>query len=253
MDDDLNPLIWDAATKAASRRLLPSQTTPGGQQKQIAPKGGFFNPATLTPDYDEPEFIQFDPPPKTLPEYSTLTTSNGRTLQHIPTIKGSPIWERLPNEPLPYYHAFTCFRDQDNPRVLRQVATLLRGDPEVVQIISDMWHWHLRTQAYDQYAKALQERTRAQKIVFMETEHSSIARNLLTKAQEALANLTAEDLTPALALELIKTGTQLERLANKLPPNAPEPEPKDKQDNQTNLQVNGGQVQVNFVEDWRSN
>jgi hypothetical protein len=253
--EDPNPLIWDQATKAMHRRLVERTALPAtanGHQLEDQRINGFFDPSTLTPEHDEPQFIEFDPPPADAALYSTLsTTSNGR-LSHIPTVKGSPIWERLPQEPLPFYHAYTYYRDQDNPRSLKDVATALRGDPEVVYILSRLWHWDARSRAYDQYVNSLKERTRAQRIVLMETEHSEIARKLLSKAKASLETLTPEDLTPALMLELIKTGTGLERLANRLPKDAPEEDKQDKRSHDTNVQVNGEQVVVNFLEDWRS-
>jgi len=195
---------------------------------------GYYDPKTLTAEYTMPELVKV-----------SWTTG-------VPLVKGIPIWERLPNEPIAYYKAFEHFREQHSPRLLHKTARNFGADPEVVEIVSELWLWNQRVECYDQFSSILLEQERAKKIVVMESEHTKVADKLFQKTQEALDNLDPDDLNPAQILAFLRSATELQRLALGLPKDEPKDTNKESTPNNPNINVSGDKVQINFDPNWQS-
>lgn len=196
---------------------------------------GYYDPPTLTEEYEAPVLIQ-------------ISHHTG-----VPIVHGKPFWERLPNEDIDLYDLFSHFRDQDAPRLLQHTAENFNVEPEVVEVVSQLWAWPERVETYDGYASLLAEKERARRIVVMEGTQTKVARKLFQQAQEILDSFTPGDYTPAQAVTLLKEAVALERLANKLPREEPMEvydKKNQKGDPKINLSGEGQKVQINFTKDW---
>lgn len=205
---------------------------------------GYYNPITLSPEYPAPELIP-------------ITYQD-----QIPTVKGNPFWERLPDEPPSYYHAFANFRDQpDNypqapVRLISRTAQHLDIDPEVMESVAQTWLWNERVQSYEDYADVLVQKARAKKIVVMENKHSAIADKLLEKAEEALEGQDLEKVSPFVIMEWMKAAVAMKRISLRVSPDQADDGEAHKQNgkNPQGIELSGEnqKVQIVFNKDWQS-
>ena len=206
---------------------------------------GYYNPPSLSPEYPAPELVSIS--------YT----------DQIPTVKGLPFWERLPDEPPSYYQAFAHFRDQpDNypqtpVRLISRTASHLDIDPEVMESVAQTWLWDQRVQSYEDYADVLVQRARAKKIVVMESEHSRIADKFLEKAEEALDQQDLEKVSPFVIMEWAKAAVAMKRLSHRVSPEEADDGSnhlKDKNQNPGAIELSGEnqKVQIVFNKDWQS-
>lgn len=121
-------------------------------------------------------------------------------------------WERQKGEGEKAYEAFLVYRDMGPERSTRAVAQKLGKSVSLIQRWSRDKDWQERVRAYENdLDRAARKKALADRKA-MTDRHISIAMQLQKKALEALAGLSAEDMTPKDIKEYIKMATDLERL-----------------------------------------
>lgn len=121
-------------------------------------------------------------------------------------------WERQKGESEKAYEAFLVYRDMGPERSTRAVAQKLGKSVSLIQRWSRDKDWQERVRAYENdLDRAARKKALADRKA-MTDRHISIAMQLQKKALEALAGLSAEDMTPKDIKEYIKMATDLERL-----------------------------------------
>lgn len=243
----MDSLRWHPATLQSTKALvratvpaLPQESSSDEEQTDLVVRSNetkrllaYYDPTTLDGEQQ--------------PRLQTVDWTHD-----VPTVNGIPVWERLPNEPDDYYQAFTLYRDQQSPRLIKMVAEEMDGDPEVVLLVSKLWLWEDRAKARDGYKDAKMEADRAAEVVVMKSSHGTLARKLLNKAKEAVDDLDTEKLSPYQLVEVIKLATVLERLSLDLPAGGPEARDSQRTNDGMELKVEGDKVQINLDPNWRS-
>lgn len=160
------------------------------------------------------------------------------------TPDGVPFWERLDNEPVPYYEYFKSFRDDtyikslqtDNgnntkvgsfvsksvgARLLTRVANRVCVDRQILKTVSELYHWRLRAEAYDTFNKGELEKLRSAEVQYMQNKHMAAAEYIFDKSLKWLEQ-NHEELNPNSALQWFQTAVELHRLSLGLPKDKPE-------------------------------
>ena len=170
------------------------------------------------------------------------------------TTGGLPFWERLENEPLEYYNIFKAYREDTyikalteqayeksqalqkesegrsvlNPhsrraaRSLYSVADRMGVDRVTLRTLSQLYHWHLRAKAYDQFNERQLSIIKDAELQHMHNTHLTAARKIFDKCMDFLDNPdNLKELNPKTALEWFQTAVELERLSLGLPKDKP--------------------------------
>lgn len=146
----------------------------------------------------------------------------------MPTIDGTPIWDRLSGETIPYFNAFKVYRDlvlTTRRRSIVAAAEKLGVAPRLLTTLSKVWHWQIRTQAFDQYRKQEEDIERAYRADMVDSrlfkKSTKLLEGLFTYVEE-----NQDRLNPKVANDLIKTLVPILRVSVGLPSNAPKEEIK---------------------------
>lgn len=140
-----------------------------------------------------------------------------------PTINGVPVWERQEWERIDYYNLFKLFRDMryafynesDALLTNRSLATLSKATQvpaNLLLYLSQVYHWRLRSELYDSWMYAMQQRRAAVKTSLMLDRHTKISQALIQRAFSCLQQ-QADKMSPKEALEMLKLGLAYERIS----------------------------------------
>ena len=130
-------------------------------------------------------------------------------------------WERQKGESDKAFEAFSIYRDMGADRSLRAVGQKLGKSRALMERWSVSYKWLERVRAYE---NELEKEAREQAIKDrkeMIRRHIGFAKLMQKKAQDALRELSVEDMSPKEIREYIKLATDLERLTRSLENDAP--------------------------------
>lgn len=170
--------------------------------------------------------------------YVPITYNEG-----FPTLPdGSPFWSQLDFEPLLAYKAFEVYLGQasngfrsvydlmghiqdQNTTIASELSPLTSRD---LIDLSHLYYWSFRSRAYDLYSMVLRRKERERRALSVENYHYQKAEGLLRKVFEVMEkvdddgdNEFFETMTPKVAVELMKTLMQVQRVSVGLPANGP--------------------------------
>ena len=155
-------------------------------------------------------------------------------IEHIdstPTIKGMPVWDRLPGERVDFYNVFKLYRDSRYflldtgeyaivNRTLAGLARQLSIPGVILSYISKLYSWKTRCVLYDQYMETEMQKRRVQNEVLLRNDHLYMAQKLCKKAYDFLdKNFTK--LAPKEALQALELGIKYSRISIGLLPDKP--------------------------------
>ncbi|MFI3171094.1 MAG: hypothetical protein R3Y58_01795 [Eubacteriales bacterium] len=146
-----------------------------------------------------------------------------REIDGFPTVDGTPVWERLDNEPLLYYNAFKLYREMRYAyydtsdalvvnRSLFVLAKAIRVPLKTLNHLAMLYQWSLRVEFYDMWMSAVQERRAGIKQKLALDRHAQLSKQLTNKAFSYLTK-TIDKMSAKDALEMLKLGLQYERLS----------------------------------------
>lgn len=144
-------------------------------------------------------------------------------LEGMPTIYGTPIWEKLDGESVEYYELFKRYRSLLDNKGLRSIHKLAAesGVPIInLELLRQAHFWQLRVSAFDVYRKKERE-------YMMDFYRDEVQEKHRLKASELFGICTkyvtdnTQLLTPKSALEWAKLAVELERISVGLQPNKP--------------------------------
>lgn len=161
----------------------------------------------------------------------------------FPTLPdGKPFWSQLDFEPLLAYKAFKVYIEQASNGFRRvydlkdhiqdqDTTTAIELSPLTSKDLMDLSHlyyWGFRAKAYDLYSIVLRRKEREQRALSVENYHYQKAESLLERVFEIMEktdddgdNEFFETMTPKVAVELMKTLMQVQRVSVGLPANGP--------------------------------
>lgn len=140
-----------------------------------------------------------------------------------PTIGGIPLWERLDGEPVPYYNLFKQYREMKYIQGSRAIAKLADSSGMIgrhLNALARVYHWQLRTRAFDRFKEYEKQLARQQQVDQLETKHAKYANMMLEQAVNYLDN-HPEQLSPKTAIQLAELAMRAGRLALGLNPDKP--------------------------------
>lgn len=146
----------------------------------------------------------------------------------FPTVANTaiPFWERLPNEPITAFSAFSYYLAQERGRNLHDLAFEIAekgGEATGLSGLTayfDLYSWEMRAKAFDLFQAASVARYKAVKAVEIEDSHLSLATSLRIKASAYLEK-NFDKLTGREVIEVLKLSVALERISTGLSPNGP--------------------------------
>lgn len=145
-------------------------------------------------------------------------------MEGFPTVDGVPIWERLENEPAELFELFRAYRDMpatEGRRKLSVVASRKGADIKAISAVAKLWHWAPRSNCFDLFREMEREAIRRYEIRKMENDHAAAADRLFITGNEFFVKHAAE-ITPKVALDMIKLSVELKRLSLGLAKDKPE-------------------------------
>lgn len=141
----------------------------------------------------------------------------------FPTANAEPFWQRLDCEPLKYYKLFKHYRNQIKYKATRSFGITseeLEVPNQLIKLVSNIYQWNYRLQAFDQYRELKKNAQRKRKIEEMENEHHSTAKMVFKMCKEFIQN-NQDKMSPNTALKWFKYAAQLQRLSVGLNPDDP--------------------------------
>ncbi len=169
-----------------------------------------------------------DPPPSYLPvsqtehaAFTPLSYSEG-----FPTLAGGiPFWSKLEWEPHEAYVEFQRYL-LSGAEGARQLFTLVDDSAErslqALNLLSTLYYWIDRSKSFDLFKIAESRRAQFQRALHLEDDHYLKATRLLDVCMAYLEGEDfSEELTPKVAIDLLKVVTQLQRVSSGLPGAAP--------------------------------
>ena len=137
-------------------------------------------------------------------------------VEEIPTIYGSPIWEKLEGEDVEAYELFKKYRSMEVDDKTRRSIFKLSADSKCsiknLELLRQNYHWSIRAHAFDVYKQQERELVLQLRQQEIEGRHAETAKQLYDKATQYL--LKHEDmLTPKTAIQMLETAAKLERLS----------------------------------------
>ena len=134
-------------------------------------------------------------------------------------------WERLENEPVRAYAAFTVYRDLGPTRSYDEATRRIYPNREnadhavVGRIIewSQKWRWAERARLWDDELDKFNRENQMDMIRDMNRRHIGEAKALQIKAMQALNQLRVEDMKPGDVLKFLTEAAKLERTAAGVP------------------------------------
>jgi hypothetical protein len=140
-------------------------------------------------------------------------------------------WDQLPNEGAKAYAAFVSYRDQGTTRSVRSLAGQIGKSRALLERWSSTYDWRNRARAWDDHLSKLRNEAWEMSVVApadavaeMNARHAMLARELQTKAFDALRNVLPTELSPKDILAFLVEATRLERQAVGQPEPTPEEE-----------------------------
>jgi len=128
------------------------------------------------------------------------------------------LWDRLPQETVRAFHAFTLYRDQLGRRTLEKVAQMLSCSQQNVARWAIRWDWADRCREYDAYLDELrraeliaERRLMRKRQIQAGMELQGIAEDEIAELQKRVDQGLPLNLTPAAICRLIEVGARLER------------------------------------------
>lgn len=148
-----------------------------------------------------------------------------------------PIWHQLDFEPAHLYSAFYGYLQQKVRMIAslrKDAADLINGTPlQELQSAHTLYFWETRAKAFDNYNLARKRHLRQRAALELEDTHLATASSLLDMVLEHINGSDEKRenflnaLSPRIALEYIRTMTQLQRVSTGLPASGP---PQSQQD-----------------------
>lgn len=146
----------------------------------------------------------------------------------VPTISDLPVWDQLSGEPTHYYNIFQRYLRLKEMTGRRSVSTLA-AEYEVsardVNLISKIYHWQYRVIPYDRQREEDRQIMRQLQAEALDQSLGKKARDMIEMASCYLED-HVEQLTPKMAIELMKVMVPIARVAVGLPGTAPMEERK---------------------------
>ena len=139
----------------------------------------------------------------------------------MPTVNGVPLWEKLEHEPLEYYNLFKGYRNMQTATQRRAIYKLhqVTGKPvSELEVLRGVYNWNIRVQFFDEFNRLERERQLEASQYEIEGKHRNAAEKLFKQSLEYLTS-HPELMTPKLALKMLETAVQLERISVGLAPN----------------------------------
>ena len=144
----------------------------------------------------------------------------------VPTHEGKPVWDRLGLEDISAYQVFKAYRDLGCGTKKRTLVRLSRHlESQGIRIefnrLRDLrvaYHWDYRVRAYDEFVLKEDEDMMVFRRINVMGRHASAGEQLFQVASDYLTGPGAQLLTPKLAIQLLKTAAELERLSVGLDP-----------------------------------
>jgi hypothetical protein len=122
-------------------------------------------------------------------------------------------WDRQPDEPATGYEAFRVFRDltPSQRTNISAVADQAGMTGQECLALASAWQWRERAEAWDDVCHRIDDAERLDAIRQMHAVHRRAGRAALSKAVQALNNLSPEVMTPSQIARLLELGARLER------------------------------------------
>jgi hypothetical protein len=129
---------------------------------------------------------------------------------------------RLPGEPAAAWAAFCAYRDMGLTRSIRAAYRQRHGNEEAPATGQPSghwnawardWRWRQRAEAYDAHLDRQARLAQVEAVREMNSQHVRTFKAVRAKALQALAKITAEDLTPQDIVRWLVEATKGERLA----------------------------------------
>lgn len=150
-------------------------------------------------------------------------------IDNVPCIFGLPIWDRLPSEQNDFYILFKLYRDQkytymgdeviELSRSMSALAAQLDISINLLYVLSKIYHWPRRCEAYDFYMAYEIKQQQDRKRKLLQNDHSYYAQELTRKSFEKLSSAT---LKPKELLDMLELGFKYSRISLGMPGDKPE-------------------------------
>lgn len=129
---------------------------------------------------------------------------------------GKP-WERLDDEGTKPYEAFAIYRDMGRERSLLKVSEKLSKSEQLIKRWSAKFDWVKRAASWDdeqdRIAREIAQKEQAEEIKRMRKRHAKLAKQMLDKAEDALAALLETDFKPTDIPRMVDVAAKLERIS----------------------------------------
>lgn len=137
---------------------------------------------------------------------------------------GSPFWEQFDFEPTTEYELFRVYLQQEGARQVSLIPTPSEwaDRPTALRETAILYYWQHRARAFDLFKEADLRRKRAQRVLTMEDDHFRKATQLLEVCEAYMVGDEFADLiNPKTAIDGLRAGAQLQRVALGLPAQGP--------------------------------
>lgn len=204
---------WDAGKVSAMKKL---GTYIGALQNTVSTANG-----TVPTHYVDPTVVAGTGLMVSVDEFINSPPENALIridwYDGFPVVEGSPVWERLEGELVPYYSLFKQYRDLKGIKGTRSLFDLSvqSGVPlAVINILKDVYHWKMRAVAFDRFKEEQNVQLRQNNIEQMESKHRKTARKLFDQVFDFMQSEEAiKEMDPKTALGWFEMAVKLERLS----------------------------------------
>lgn len=150
-------------------------------------------------------------------------------IEGMPTIYGTPIWEKLEGEPMEYFEVFKKYRElgaittagpHSKSRSIYSLSKNTNCNIKQLELLRQCYHWGERVRAYDDYMEEQQAIMIERRQREIQGRHSETARQLFNTCTKYMLENT-EQLTPKMALEWAELAAKLERISSGMLPDKP--------------------------------
>lgn len=141
---------------------------------------------------------------------------------NIQSIEGEPLWQIMRGEDCTYYELFKVYKNlsKSGVRSIYRLAEVTGVKVRTLKLLSEIWQWNARANAYDTYIQYESEITRNQHRALMENEHRDTARELFNQARAELFDRLPEMEGKEL-VKVLEMAVRLERSALGMDPDKP--------------------------------
>lgn len=145
----------------------------------------------------------------------------------FPSFSGKPFWIQMDYEPTDAYLNFQAYMEQAAKEGMRQLFTLntpVETDISILKEQAALYYWDFRVKAYDLFKIVHRRKERERRAMEVEDSHFLFANRMLSIC-EAYMNANEEEIKESMSVknlvEMVKLGTELQRISVGLPANGP--------------------------------